>query len=304
MIQIIIFSFNRALQLDALLTSIKKFWNNTGYKLTVLYNTTNSDFQKGYELLQSKYSDCHFIKETNYKTGYPISNYFSWFNLKKIIKYKHCRYTKSNFRDLLIKIISESSCEQVMFLTDDSIFIREVEIKKEILNWINQNPNQHSFSLRLGTSINIPPIGLPTPEDNIISWTYPQYIKYKNWGYRFSVDGHIYSKKIILRLITRIIFNNPSTLEAHLYDYSVRHRLLNKGKTCTKPFLLSFPINMVQTIENNESLGISTKMLNDYFLKGYVLTYPIPSSIVTFQQYPDSLYLKSHTNDFILNTKK
>lgn len=52
MIHIIIFSFNRALQLEALLSSIQCHWQKTNYKLSVLYNTSGDDFQKGYDILQ------------------------------------------------------------------------------------------------------------------------------------------------------------------------------------------------------------------------------------------------------------
>lgn len=292
MIEIIIFSFNRALQLDALLDSIQKNWVNTEYRLTVLYNTSSSNFQKGYQILQQNYPQYTFIKETSGRKVYPIKNYFSLFNLKKIIKYEHCRYEKSNFRDLLIEIVTKSSCKQIMFLTDDSIFIRKIELNDEILEWINQDPNQNSFSLRLGKSINTPQKQLPPPIRNIISWNYSDYDKSNNWGYRFSVDGHIYSKRLMIKLIKNIIFNNPSTLEAHLHNYAHTHNLLNKGKTGTNPYLLSYPINMVQTIVNNKSLGVSETLLNEYFMHGKHLIYPIPENPTKFQQYPEHIVLK------------
>lgn len=62
MIHIIIFSFNRALQLEALLSSIQCHWQKTNYKLSVLYNTSGDDFQKGYDILQKEYPAYEFIK--------------------------------------------------------------------------------------------------------------------------------------------------------------------------------------------------------------------------------------------------
>lgn len=292
MIQIIVFSFNRALQLDALLASIQQHWSKTTHQLTVLYNTSNDKYQAGYEILKKRYPKYQFIKETNGKHRYPCKDYLSFFNLKKIVKYKHCRWQKSNFRDLLIEIVTKSSCKQIMFLTDDSIFIRKVEINDEVLEWINQDPNQNSFSLRLGKSSNTPQKQLPSPICNIISWNYSDYDKSNNWGYRFSVDGHIYSKQLMIKLIKNIIFNNPSTLEAHLHNYVHTHNLLNKGKTGINPCLLSYPINMVQTIVNNKSLGVSETLLNEYLLHGKHLIYPIPEYPTEFQQYPEYIVLK------------
>lgn len=303
MIQIIVFSFNRALQLDALLASVQQHWSKTAHRLAILYNTSNDEYQAGYEILEKKYPQYQFIKEINGKSRYSCKDYLSFFNLKKLVRYKHCRWQKSNFRELLTNIINKTSCEQIMFLTDDSLFIRDVEIGHEIEDWIEQDPEQNSFSLRLGLGINNPQKLLPNSINGIITWKYSDYTKYKNWGYPFSVDGHIYSKKLIKPLLDKVIFNNPSTLEAHLYDYSMKKHLLENGKTYTSTCLLSYPLNMVQTVAENESLGISTKELNDYFLTGYSLSYPIPEHITAFQQYPNKLLLCKDGNNIILETQ-
>lgn len=300
MIQIVVFSFNRALQLDALLSSVQRHWSNMEYKLAVLYNTSDEQYQAGYEMLEKKYPQYRFIKEKKGKHYYAFNEYLSLFNLKKIIKYKHCRYQKSNFKQLLEEIIRQTTCEQVMFLTDDSVFIRNVEISNEILEWIEQMPEQNSFSLRLGCEINLPPNMLSKPVENIITWCYIEYKEYKNWGYPFSVDGHIYSRKLINSLLEKIIFNNPSTLEAHLYDYSMKRHLLKYGKAFSRTCMLSYPLNMVQTVADNESLGISTQTLNDYFLNGYSLNYPIPECITAFQQYPAKLFLYKNEENITL----
>ena len=111
MIHIIIFSFNRALQLEALLSSIQCHWQKTNYKLSVLYNTSGDDFQKGYDILQKEYPAYEFIKETRKTSGYHVSDYMTPYNLKKLLKYHHIRKQKSNFRDLLNNMLATSSCE-------------------------------------------------------------------------------------------------------------------------------------------------------------------------------------------------
>ena len=302
MTQIIVFSFNRALQLDALLSSIQRHWSKTEHQLAVLYNTSNDEYQAGYDMLKQKYPKCLFVKETVGKHRYPYREYLSFFNLTKLIKYKHCRWQKSDFKRLLTEIVCQTTCKQIMFLTDDSLFIRDVEISNDILNWIEKKPEQNSFSLRLGYEVNKPLKKLPESTNGCITWNYSDYKEYKNWGYPFSVDGHIYSKKFVKPLLRKIVFNNPSTLEAHLYDYSAKHHLLNHGKAYTAPSLLSYPINMVQTVADNESLSISTKELNDYFLNGYSLDYPIPELITAFQQYPNELSLHKGCKNVTIRT--
>lgn len=291
MIQIIIFSFNRALQLDALLNSIIEFWKLPDYKLSIIYNTSSEQFEKGYRTLREKYPQFSFVKETRKKSYYPLKNYFSFFNWKKITKYKYCRFQNSNFRFLLNQILGLTDCENIMFLTDDSVFIKEVNLDNADLSWINKKPKQNSISLRLGINITAPPKSMCL-KDKRIEWEYNKYKSYKNWGYRFSVDGHIYNLEIIRWLLSKIIYTNPSTLEGHICDYVNRKQLLNNGMTFEYPYLLSFPINMVQTIVKNESLCVSVEQLNAYFLEGCTLNYIIPNNITEFQHYPQKLILK------------
>ena len=55
-IQIIIFSFNRAMQLDALLNSIEKFiGKDLCDRISVIYNTSSVDFERGYSILKERY---------------------------------------------------------------------------------------------------------------------------------------------------------------------------------------------------------------------------------------------------------
>ena len=53
MLQIIIFSFNRALQLDTLLTSLVEHWKSPDYCVDVLYNTTDEEFEKAIKEFES-----------------------------------------------------------------------------------------------------------------------------------------------------------------------------------------------------------------------------------------------------------
>lgn len=55
--------------------------------------------------------------------------------------------------------------------------------------------------------------------------------------------------------------------------------------------ILSYPINMVQNVVDNESLGIDCGLLNRWYLDGYAMQYPVPEDIDIFQQYPEYVYL-------------
>lgn len=291
MIHIIIFSFNRAMQLEALLRSIRQHWSSTPHKVSVLYNTTQETYQKGYEMLAAEYSHVEFIKETSRPQRYHLRDYFHPYNWLKLLRYPHVRRQKSNFRDLLNEPLRHSECSYTMFLTDDSAFFADVCLTKEQLAFIDENPSQNQISLRLGTDNVQKPESIVTSNDGTLRWQFDEHRDALSWGYNFSVDAHIYSTALLRQLLTRIIYCNPTTLEAHINDYVQKTHRMNHGLAFERPVILSYPINMVQQIADNESLGISEEGLNNKFLEGYRLEYPAIDNPHIFQIYPDKLIL-------------
>lgn len=284
------------MQLDTLIRSIFNNFKFQDYKIEILYNTSNDEFEKGYTLLKKKYTTVTFLKESKEKDHFGWKEFLSFYNLKKIIKHKKLRIIKSNFRTLLRKMLYEDF-DCTMFLTDDSAFYSSVKLDDNIFNWINKNPQCNSFSLRLGLGINQEED--KTEKDGYIIWDYYNACEKKNWSYQFSVDGHIYSNKILRRLSDKIFFTNPSFFESMICNYVREHKLFNQGMCFKKSTLLSYPINMVQQVENNESLNASLEILNKKFLEGYTFDYNIPEKIEAFQQYPSFLTLTNNKNEKI-----
>jgi hypothetical protein len=295
MIQTVIFSFNQALQLDALLSSLLKEWKAPSCRIDVIYNSSNDFFQQGYNRLIEKFSSdirISFRKEQQKADKYGLLEFCSSIqNLRNYIKRPCIRKPKTNFRSELIRLLENSSSKIIMFLTDDSCFIRPVNIKTEIINFVENNPEKANFSLRIGKYMNTPPSNIAS-DGEYLSWNYFDCDKTTNWGYVFSVDGHLYDKKYVLKSFKRLIFLNPNTLEGAVVRYARAKKWFGKGMSNEYASLLSFPINMVQTISNNESLGVSVDFLNEKYLEGYGLEYPVPDNIVAFQQYPSCLTLR------------
>lgn len=304
MLQIIIFSFNRALQLNTLLNSLKELWLKPDYHIDIVYNTSHDDYQKGYDKLINKYlldKSILFHKESNIGDCYSIKDKLNIRNLVRLLRYPQIRHPKTNFRSLCISLIKNNSSEYIMFMTDDAMFIRKVELKKEIFNWIDKNPYHRQFSLRIGLGMDgqdkrIRHIG------NYLYWNFFENEDLKNWGYPFSVDAHVYSKRVIVELFSKYIFTNPNTLEGYIYAQIHRKRWLEEGMANEFTSLLSFPINMVQNVSDNESLNVSCKMLNNKFLDDYTLDYPLELDIMAFQQYPKRLlfYKNNKLEEYIV----
>ena len=292
MLQVIVFSFNRALQLDTLLSTMLEHWKHPDFDLSVVYNSSTNDFQKGYDLLINKmkdYSNIHFYKEQQPGDNLKMMDFLNIHNIKRLYEKKCLRHPKTNFRSLVINLMENSSEKYIMFMTDDAMFIDDVNIDIDTMNWILSNPIQNQYSLRVGKGMDDKNAIYEEHED-FISWDFSKQDVTTNWGYCFSVDAHIYAKDTVLNLFKRNLFVNPNTLEGPVFGDAKRNGFLNCGRGPKHTLILSFPINMVQTVDKNETLGISTVMMNQYYLDGYTMRYPIPEKITHFQQYPESLF--------------
>ena len=110
MLQIIIFSFNRALQLDTLLTSIIEKWQAPEYNIDIVYNTSDNEFQKGYDILIEKYRNNNtivFNKESRVKDKYSFIELMNVRNFIAYNKNKRNFSPKSNFRSLCNELIKK-----------------------------------------------------------------------------------------------------------------------------------------------------------------------------------------------------
>lgn len=287
-LDIVIFSFNRAMQLNTLIDSVYKFFQYS-FKITVLYNCT-IQHSTGYEILKRRYSQVDFVKEEKETRGYTVKELTKLFNFKRFLKYKYLRNPKSDFRRKLISILSNSASPYVMFLTDDSVFTRPVKLNEMLLRRISDQPDNLQYSLRLGENINS--LKSYAKESDFMVWAFYDDNNLRDWRYNFSVDAHIYDRQYILSLAKDIIFNNPNSYESFTKIRICQKKQQQCGVANLNPCIISLPINMVQTVQDNESLSVSTEQLENYLIEGYTLSYLIPENIDTFQYYPDILYLE------------
>ena len=307
MLQVIIFSFNRAMQLDTLLKSFCKHWRNPAYQVNVIYNTSNDFFQEGYRLLMDKFKNntaISFYKETNGCRPYQLLEILGNLrNAKRFFQNPRIRNPKTNFRPLLIELMEQSKAREVMFMTDDAMYINDVQIEESVIQWLESSPKHRQISLRLGMGMNNQPKNVNIGSDGLIRWRMSDVSHMTNWGYRFSVDAHIYDKHLILEYYKKHIFINPNTLEGYIEDRLFKNALVDEACCFQKPMLLSFPINMVQKDANNEHLDVDCEKLNQMYLDGYVLVYPIPKHVDMFQVYPQSLIFYKDGKEIVMNIK-
>jgi hypothetical protein len=266
MINTIIFSYNRAIQLELLIKSIITYNRHKLLNVSILYSYSDPDHKQGYDTLIKKWPQFNWVWEQRLPERF-VMPYFPlyWHNYFWWLKYKHSRSVSGNFRNLLIRMIAESKDELVMFLTDDSMFYKTVAVPEMAVNEIKSNPSKFSFSLRHGTNI----FGGNYSSQPAFNWNIYSKQKHPEWSHPFSVDGHIYGKSFMLHVMNKVWFKNPNTLECNLACYIREKKLVSMVYFNKESCLAGFELNRVQNISDNHNLNISNKYLNALFNNGY-----------------------------------
>ena len=156
MIDLIIFSKDRALQLGGLLSSIKANCDIFN-RIVIIYDCSDDDYEKGYNQLMKEH-DVIWV------------------------------YGSTPFKSRVLFAFGES--EHTCFMVDDLIVYRKLKIEEH-----NEFMASQIFRLRLGNNIRHALFELQSNDiESIHTFDWTQQKKY--WGYPFSVDGHIFKQNI------------------------------------------------------------------------------------------------------------
>lgn len=300
-INTIIFSCDRAMQLDAVLSSFFLHCKDAiCANLFVYYKTTSKQHERLYAQLIDKYSSVTFVEERNFHQDIvhiavadlyeqkkvwllrfieKITSIYNYPKSEKIIS-RFVRYVTLRIINFLIGNMMNEKYDDahILFLVDDNIFVRDFLIM-EFVSLLQSNPDVLGFSLRLGKNIQYSYTrdrALTMPQFFQVSDEILKYDWTKSdgeFGYPFDISSSLFRAKDVLPLLFRLLYANPNELEAKLAS--------RNGEFCEEtPYLLcgkssySFcnPINLVQTYTSNRFGGnsaYSTKKLAAYFSQGY-----------------------------------
>jgi len=291
MILNIIFSFNRAIQLDYLLQSSLKHFK-TPTKIVILYHTTGLH-KEGYDLLKEKYADKNIVFYERKNVLFDISflktvrtrTSLRFFLNKNLLNKKG-----DNFKGLLQKIMRKSNCEFVMFNTDDGVFFNDVIIPEEAFDIIRKNPENASYRLYVGDNLEGCPKYLENKGD-YYQWDYYTDKEIHHWSFPFSVDATIYHTKGLLKHLEKTLYHNPVTLEDRGFRYMCKNRLMRIGLSPIKSSLVATKLNRVSQDSLNPTIHIKPDFLNEKFLDGYTLELIIPEKIDNANIVPSEIYL-------------
>ncbi len=218
-VDLIIFSYNRPLQLYAVLEGVQKYFSN-------LHNTyvlcrADQEYEKAYQEIQNSFPCVQFLKQG--------------------------KNPRNDFKPLFLQCFFGSSSEYILLSVDDIIVKDYVDFN--ICIDALETSNAYGFYLRLGTNItrqygqNLS-LSIP-PHEKAQKDIYK--FKFKDgkgdWAYPHTVDMTLLKKTDVESFFKKSVYSSPNTLEAHwaqtanLDDYGL---CFHTSKTFT------LPLNMVQ----------------------------------------------------------
>ncbi|MGY6561888.1 MAG: hypothetical protein ACXITV_07255 [Luteibaculaceae bacterium] len=245
-LSIIIFSKDRAFQLQALLASLHYFSKDLP-PCFVLYKASNNAFGDGYKKLINL-------------TAEPSVTFTE----------------EQHFKQDLLSLISNVKTEKVLFLVDDIFFKNPIDFNA----FARLNVHQFVPSLRHGDNLNFAytvnkPQRIPRFEKNskhpeMLVWNY--YQEEYDWAYPLSVDGHLFSTQEMKILLENTTFKAPNSLEAAM---QVVYPLFSKRKGICfhNSVIVNNPCNKVQSEHFNFHGNDTAAYLNEQWLEGMVFNF-------------------------------
>lgn len=243
---LVIFSFDRPLQLYALLESIDTYI--TGLDEThIVYRASNEDFQNAYNKVHDHFNHAIFTRQGNNPSA--------------------------DFKPLTLRATFASPADYIIFAVDD-IIIKDFFSVNDAINTLEATES-YGVYLRLGLHLTecypnkcLQPV--PRAEhviDDVYRWTFSH--GNNDWRYPFTLDMTLYRKKDIKPYLTAIEYTNPNTLEGNWSRY-IRNVITQKGLFYSNSKIVNIPVNLVNTTTNNPHMNAySTQELLDLFNAGY-----------------------------------
>ena len=221
----VIFSRDRALQLDATLRSL--YLNCDEYlDIHVLYTCSNERHENSYKNLEKKHKFVKFVREIDFKAD-------------------------------LLKLIHDKM--YILFVVDDTIFTKKFSVQ-EIIDALDTNQDAIGFSLRLGINCtncytqNKPQTMPPSVKikNNILmyGWIGADY----DFSYPIELSSSCYRVGDIAPILQNLPYNNPNELEWMMYCALDVFKKYKPLLLCYEESVaFSLPLNKVQTTNNNRN---------------------------------------------------
>ncbi len=243
---LIVFSYDRPLQLTALLESVAL--HVTGIKdIFIEYRSSNEAYEEAYQHVKKEFSKAIFVRQDNSTAA-------------------------TNFKSILCDIVEHQSTQKyIVFATDDIVICNAINIS-DCINRL-RTTNALGFYLRLGKNIThhyiqnnkkVPQPHFERAENGVLKWSFKNS---KNpWGYHHTVDMTVYRKLHVLHAIQSMSYKAPNSFEG---GWSKLPPQKPFGLCYEHSKIVNFPLNLVQDECNNKHMNaLSTDVLLKSFKAG------------------------------------
>ncbi len=241
---LIVFSYNRPMQLYAFLESLEKNVTNLHTVSCVL--RSDIPYQSGYQVVEGAFPNVRFIRQSE--------------------------NPKSDFKPIVMELLFGAlgqAADHVLFAVDDIIITDQFDVKDGIS--ILHQTGAYGLYYRLGKHVNYCYAlnsyqGLPSLlpiKDGYYCWQFNS--GQDDWKYPNTVDLTLYRKSDLIEIFRNLSFSYPNDLEgnwASLADYG------KIGICCERAKMINLPINIVSEWKNRSAQTYSTEELNELFMRG------------------------------------
>lgn len=231
---LVIFSYNRPIQLYALLESRQTFMSGVG-EIHVIYRADTEEFSAGYD---------------------GVINDFP-----RAVFHKQGANPRADFKPLTMAAIFDSPSEHVIFAVDDIVVKDFVDLSHSIA--VMEKEEAYVFHIRMGQNLNwcyslnekqpLPP--MRQVDKDVFAWVFADGTQ--DWNYPHSVDMGLFRKKDIRAVFESLSFESPNTLEGRWADLA--GPIMGRTGLCyTSTKVVNLPLNVVQSTHKNRNMQLFT----------------------------------------------
>ncbi len=259
-VDFVVFSKNRACQLDLLLQSADAMLDERdAHSFTVLYKADDPEFEAGYRLASSRHAGVTFLGDSK----------------------------DSDVNEQMLDVFSAGSGKYCSILVDDDLFVRTISMTDGPFRVLDRDASVSAISTRLHPKIDFcHPLGLKVApsrvnRNGVFSWeeerdTLSAALRRVfgqpargggDWGCKMSMDGNIYRRQDMLGCLGGISgVRSVGYLEPALASNPIPGP---NGVCYRSARLVNVPLNRVDNSEfNYPSMGESAAMINARYLAG------------------------------------
>ena len=219
LVDMVIFSYDRPLQLCALLESVEKYFSGVNL-IWVIYRAGDKSLKQAYSTVAQMFSEVTFVSQGE--------------------------QPQKDFKPLVCKSVYGSTAEYIIFAVDDIVATDYVDLNI-CVDALTKN-DAYGFFLRLGKNITARDFGniqqahpwFKNLSEDVLAWQF--YDGGLSWRYAHTVDMTIYEKKVIKGDLYSMYYTSPNTFED---VWSQKVPKMNVGLCFTESKIVNVPLNRV-----------------------------------------------------------